>query len=354
MLAWKVKSQICLQELVASAQKDLQSVCKWVTELSLFSPNESLEDISTHNLIYLLVPFAISEVEGRIRATEIEERLPHLRESERNLFTFVSDLETYNIVPESERQLLGKRASSIADATKRRETKIKQYQKEKELRARIETIRKRRGARPSPSDESPNDFDLIASLLPTGLSSSSEQDDSETDDILREATLLLLRLTYAQSHAQLENISQELELLQNAPPFGPKISRGRVKISRGRESGLETRCDKEPLQPFTILPSSGSDRARLKSQVFQADHRLPTMSIDEYLEIEQQRGNIITGGGPASAAQPTSKEQLALDSEQDGTVFAEQKAEEKRQKDENWARFTDENPSGAGNTMNRG
>lgn len=54
----------------------------------------------------------------------------------------------------------------------------------------------------------------------------------------------------------------------------------------------------QPLRPFTILPSSaGGDRARFREQVFQADHRLPTMSIDEYLEIERQRGNILTGGG---------------------------------------------------------
>ena len=53
----------------------------------------------------------------------------------------------------------------------------------------------------------------------------------------------------------------------------------------------------QPLRPFTILPAGASDRARFQSQVFQADHRLPTMSIDQYLEIEQQRGNIITGGG---------------------------------------------------------
>jgi len=57
---------------------------------------------------------------------------------------------------------------------------------------------------------------------------------------------------------------------------------------------------------------------------------------------------------PQSAAQPTSKEQLALDAEQDGTSFGEEKAEEGRLKDENWARFTDENPRGAGNMMNRG
>lgn len=57
---------------------------------------------------------------------------------------------------------------------------------------------------------------------------------------------------------------------------------------------------------------------------------------------------------PASENQPTSKEQLAIDAEQDGTAFGEEKAEEKRLKDESWAQFTDSNPRGAGNTMNRG
>lgn len=38
----------------------------------------------------------------------------------------------------------------------------------------------------------------------------------------------------------------------------------------------------------------------------------------------------------------------------DGTAFGEDKTEEKRQKDENWAQYADANPRGAGNTMNRG
>lgn len=57
---------------------------------------------------------------------------------------------------------------------------------------------------------------------------------------------------------------------------------------------------------------------------------------------------------PASETAPTTSEQLALDAEMDGTLDGEEKSETKRLKDENWARFTDENPRGAGNTMNRG
>lgn len=57
---------------------------------------------------------------------------------------------------------------------------------------------------------------------------------------------------------------------------------------------------------------------------------------------------------PQSESQPTTSEQLALDSEMDGTAFGEEKAEQKRQKDENWARYTDTHAKGTGNTMNRG
>lgn len=57
---------------------------------------------------------------------------------------------------------------------------------------------------------------------------------------------------------------------------------------------------------------------------------------------------------PGSEDQLTTSEQLQLDSEMDGTRDAEEKEEQKRQKDEKWAQFTDANPRGAGNTMNRG
>ena len=57
---------------------------------------------------------------------------------------------------------------------------------------------------------------------------------------------------------------------------------------------------------------------------------------------------------PASQNAPTTSEQLEVDSEMDGTVGGELKAEEKRQKDEKWARYTDDHPRGVGNRMNRG
>lgn len=80
-------------------------------------------------------------------------------------------------------------------------------------------IRKERGQTLTSEDTS-TDFDLISSLLPSPSSTENEGEelDSEVDQILRETILLLLRLLYAQSNAQLQSMKQELELLRNAPP----------------------------------------------------------------------------------------------------------------------------------------
>ncbi|KAG1858045.1 TAP42-like protein [Suillus subalutaceus] len=360
------------QELIQSAVTDLKELDRRVAALSLFSSNEVLEDISTRNLVYLFARYVLAEVQNRMKTTDRDERMTVLKQTQVHLRLFIHDLDTYCLVPEVDRALYAQNASSMKDAAKRREVKIKQFKAEKDLRARIEAVRRRRKQMPI-GDLSQADFDLIRSLLPSTVtpqvSDDDDEDDSETDEILREAVLLLLRLNYAQAYSQLESMDQELELLRNAPPPprpGPASDDRKNQLkeqddmwkldtkSPVGESGPLLDSSGKPLRPFTILPAGASDRTRLQSQVFGPGHRLPTMSIDEYLKIEQERGNILTGGGPQSEEQPTSSEQLAMDSETDGTVFGDMKSEEKRQKDEQWAQFKDANPRGAGNTMNRG
>ncbi|KAJ6484108.1 hypothetical protein C8R45DRAFT_1148413 [Mycena sanguinolenta] len=261
------------QDLIESSLADLKSLSSRIVGLSLFSPNEILEDISTRDLIYLLVPAS-----GRY---------------------------TLKIPPKLNRDL-----------------KIKQYQPEKDLRARIETIRKRRGQR-AVDGATESDFDLISSLLlqkPEG-GAEEEEEDSESDDIL------------------------QLELLQNAPRMPPPSPSRPGNDRRGKERAAEG----DMWKLDAPSPRGGPDEA----QVFGPGHRLPTRSID-YLQIQQKHGNILTGGGPGSENALTSSEQLALDVEMDGSKDGAEKDEMKRLKDENWAQFTDENPRGAGNTMSRG
>ncbi|KAF7965492.1 hypothetical protein HWV62_43254 [Athelia sp. TMB] len=341
------------QELIRSALADLRNLSSRISALSLFSPNEALEDISTKDLVYLLVPFVAAELQGRLKAVERDVRMAHLGTAQRYLKSFLEMLEQYEVVPAIERELYELRSGNVKDPAKRRELKIKQYQKEKELRTRIEVIRKRRRQLPT-SDSGTNDFDLISSLLPSPSPTQvdfDDEDDSETDEILRETILLFLRLTYAQAHGQLESMNQELELLSSAPPPPPLTASAPAEDQRGKSREED---DMWKLDTPALSAAGSGPLLDPSGKVFGPGHRLPTMSIDEYLQIEQERGKFISGGGPQSEAEPTSSEQLAIDAEQDGTAFGEEKAEQKRQKDESWARYTDVNAKGAGNTMNRG
>ncbi|KAK2466766.1 hypothetical protein APHAL10511_001024 [Amanita phalloides] len=364
-----------IQEMIRSCLKDLKTLESRVAVLSLFSPNEHLEDIGTKDLVYLSVPYVLSEVLGRVRATDTLDRVQLLGQEQRLLRHFVSSIENYDIVSETDRALYQRKVTRDARPEQKREIKIMQYKKEKNLRAKLEAIRHRRGLRPATSDDR-NDFDLISMLLPSSSDSHSyeteEESGSDTEDALREATVVLLRILYFKAQNQLESLEQERELLRNAPPdmrseeeVGREQGRmadenlWRVDVPQSFDHGSDGKgplfdSSGKPLRPFTIISSEASNRARLQAQVFGPSHRLPTMTIDEYLEIERQRGNIISGGGHASQEAPTSTEKLALAAEMDGTRESEGKAEELRQKEENWAQFTEANPRGAGNTMNRG
>jgi hypothetical protein len=58
-----------MQELLTQSLNDLESLRHQISELSLFSPNEVFEDISTTDIVYLFVPYIFSEVQSRLRST---------------------------------------------------------------------------------------------------------------------------------------------------------------------------------------------------------------------------------------------------------------------------------------------
>ncbi|KIJ35691.1 hypothetical protein M422DRAFT_232756 [Sphaerobolus stellatus SS14] len=353
------------QELVVSSLANLKKVAQGVELAGVFSPNETLEDLSTAHLPFLLVDYVLAEMEGRMRTVDGPERMKSLTNSQRHLHAFLRRLRQYDVVPEEEKKAFSKKASEVRDPTARRELKIKQYKTEKEIRSRLEVIGERRGQTGDPNGFN-DDLELVASML-LATSADEQQRDDEDDETLRETYLLALRLMWVQAQTLLENMDLELELLRNAPPPAPQRPESEQdtdntwrldpSIPRGGPDGKGPLMDSSGriLRPFTILPGvASSERARFQGEVFRPDHRLPSMSIDEYLEEENRRGNIITGGGPDSLNKPTTSEQLQLDSEMDGMLQGELKEEEKRQKDETWAQYTDLHPKGEGNTMNTG
>jgi len=70
------------QELVQFALSDLQRINNGIESLSLFSPNESLDDLATGDIVYLLVPYVISEMLSRIAVADEDERQDIIRRSQ--------------------------------------------------------------------------------------------------------------------------------------------------------------------------------------------------------------------------------------------------------------------------------
>ena len=67
--------------------------------------------------------------------------------------------------------------------------------------------------------EPSSNLELIASVLPSpAQKADGDELDGDTEDVLRDAIVLLLRFVYAEAQSQLKSTSQEIELLRSAPP----------------------------------------------------------------------------------------------------------------------------------------
>lgn len=265
--------------------------------------------------------------------------------------------------------------------------------------------RKSGGQEEREEDDDDEDEDTSSTFV-SGLGGSStrrsgstgQASSIETPQSLRSYLLLLLRFHALMAYNNLSFVDDELGLLANVPASAQRDAaerqaREEAEADRRRRRGegdvddfrVETRFDAsapgplmddkgKPLRPFTITSGSNAsngngssaasfsnapfrdfnERQRMRDGVFQPSHRLPTMTIDEYLEEEQRRGNVITGGGAEGAAKPTPKEERASRAEMEGSRGAEEAEEEIRREAIEWDEFKESNKRGAGNTMNRG
>ena len=327
------------EENLRAAIATIEECCRLVDSLSLFSGNESEDDIASTDLQYFSIQYHLAELALKDSITDRRTVLKRARESYEN---FLSRLDAYGILSKSDQTLqehhLNNRNEfsllSSRDATSRRDTKIARYKQEMQIKAKLELLSQN------------------ASAL-------------ETDDsVLREMYRAEIDVHTHNTFHNLDLIAQEIQILSLAPPTprthpSPNPSDVDPRQSTSpRTSQRETYSDRldpshllrdgtagpilskegKPLQPFTLLGA----RQRLQDGVFRPDHRLPTMTIDEYLAEEKRRGGVIEGGG----------EQSGLEPEVDDDDFA--KADEETFKARQWDEFKEANPRGSGNTLNRG
>ncbi|KAK3707473.1 Type 2A phosphatase-associated protein 42 [Vermiconidia calcicola] len=328
------KSSTFQQNLLLAIQ--LYEQCLSIAHrISLFSPNESLEDISTADLQYLLLNYRIADLIIRVNSRE---RKASLQRAQKSYERYLRRLDDYDMLSKSDAALLEQyqdapitfSTASTSDPAARRETKIRRFKEEKVLKQKLEYMQKN----------------------PAML-----QNDDST---YRELQLTNIAYCTHQTFQSLESIGQELHILSLAPPSPPPDAMPREADIRERDRNAtkpySERLDSplsqlsagmrgpildkqgKPLRPFTLT----SKRQDMQNGVFRPDHSLPTMSIDEYLEEERKRGGMIDGGGPQSQVQPVVDE--------DDLEAADRETMKARE----WDEYVESNPKGSGNTLNRG
>ncbi|BFZ53505.1 Type 2A phosphatase-associated protein 42 [Savitreella phatthalungensis] len=312
------------------------------SKLSLFSSNETLDDLSTADLPYVLLKYHLGCL--LFQVADPAQRSETLAKAEKSFSAFLGLVDDYSLAhiedASTVRKYLKRTASADdqakLDASDQRQARIERFRREKALEESIAALQKK----------------------------SKVGGNNDDEENLRTLHLQSIRLAVSKALQEVEAISREQEILRMRPvDFQPRNSHGpsraereaqaeqatwRVDASRGKESLIDQ--SGRPLQPFVIAPSgSGSTRDRMRREVFRPDHSLPTMTIDEYLELERQRGGIISQADSTSRARSTAADSLG------GTAREDAREETERRKAIDWDNFTEHNPKGAGNTMmNRG
>ena len=352
----------------AASEKVLQmlsDVARTADALSVISPNDRLDEISTPALRMFLIPSLQADVQTRARIDPAEDRVTQRRKqvdaSIGAARTFFAMVRRHSALPDSVvtllRPYMTKDAQQPMAPADKRMFKIQVLKLEKAAQARLVAFRDAYRHRPTPP----------ADVFYDSLVESGADDDDDTEMVpvvsatlevppvahLRSYLMLLIVLHALRTANALESLLQEKELLQAPPmpeaPDAPTDTTWRLDpswTSPASDAPLLSESGR-PLRPFTIIPK----REQLKSEVFRPSHRLPTMSIDEYLEEETRRGRILPSTDKDA---PTPRAQRQVESEQDGTRTADEAEEAARQEAIYWDAYTESHRRGEGNTMNRG
>ncbi|OKL56279.1 hypothetical protein UA08_08462 [Talaromyces atroroseus] len=319
---------------VSAAVAKLEECQRLISQVSLFSSNEGLEDIATTDLQFLTVDYLLAELVQRLSSANRETVLRRaLGEYEK----YLTRLDDYNLLSARDRKLFEQYSenpskfslASKSDAANRREVKVARFREEKELKQKLEYFSQNQ-------DRLQSDDETTRQLYLAEISLYTHQTFQSLDMIVQELDMLSQMRSAPPTSAETLRDDPRRRDAANQNTYSERLDAPLSQLLRGGRSGPLLSKTGKPLQPFTLT----NRRTELQNGVFRPGHNLPTMSIDEYLEEERKRGGIIEGG---NNDMPQEIDEDDLD-----------KADEETMKARAWDEFKEANPRGSGNTLNRG
>ncbi|KAM5146395.1 LOW QUALITY PROTEIN: immunoglobulin-binding protein 1 [Mantella aurantiaca] len=302
-----------VQEKVKRGLAMLEQATRMVTQLDLFSCNEDLEEISSADLRFLLLPALLGSL--TLLQSELSKRLQHLEVARVYFLDFLKRCHGYKVsnftlpaqpeeTAQEDRSAPAHPAGAPPNLTAmavHRNAKIERYKQKRSVEERL------------------------AAMLEAVRSGSAEEEQ------IREFYLLQLQRWVCVALEEAESIEQELPMV-----------RAREMMKKGGEKSQPPRPTQPPLKPFILT------RDALQAKVFGAGYpSLPTMTVDDWYENHRSKG-ILPDQGVHS--KPTDEEQEAAERERK----EERDDPETLQRSRNWDDWKDTHQRGYGNRKNMG
>lgn len=308
----------------------LESLTRDVSTLGLFSDNESMEELPTSSLQFMLIPCYLGIAQHNLM-TEPLMREEQLKMAKVYYMDFLKRLYDYNVITfklpwkgeeqDDDVSDLGLKAIERKSGDELRQEKIVRFKQQKELQTAMDRFK---------------------------IEQERNPDDEST---LREFVIVQLRYWSLRALAELHSIEDELPILEHMK-----------KLYSGEVQSEHTKPRPPSQKPFIIA------RSQEQKKVFGIGYpAIPTMTVDEWFEGMASSGRWGQAGAPGQTPQyahrghnhgedeecsekhPTTEADLS-DSDKEDEVDPEML----RQKQMRWDEYKDTHRRGWGNMHNKG
>ncbi|KAL4448055.1 hypothetical protein ABPG75_005274 [Micractinium tetrahymenae] len=339
------------QRLAAEAAACLRAAAAAADALALFSANEDRDDLATADIKYLLIPFYQAEVATHTHAEDPAVRLAALEAAGEHYRAFLHRCRQYDLLSPPAAALAegvlerGEGSSSGSgsrqlDPAALRQSKIEKFKRQKAIKTRIQELEQRQQrlaatAGGGGGGEVEAEAEGASGFAGFGGAGAGTADDAE--EVERELWLLQADMAALQAAERCSTLQQEVDILRHAAAM-PADERQRQREQRAAAG-----------PPADLMRQLGAvaaanRRQQLADGVFRPSHVLPTMSVEEFGELEYKR--MLEQQTREAEAKERAERRQAERS-------ADDLEEEELQKARAWDDFKDDNPRGWGNSKLR-
>lgn len=220
--------------------KQLEKVTNLINTIQLFSTNESLDEVTSVDIKYLLTPALLAFLsEKSLR----QDRIHCLEAAQVYYKDFLKRLQDYGIIPsrrddDEDEEVEGvRREPDLRDVARNRQDKIERYRRKKEMDSQIQSLK----------------------------------NHGQEEELIRKYHVLLLKKWAETAIEELDSLKMEVNLLKSAGKSEPV----RRKDQKPRE----------PFKPFIIT------RNEIEKKVFGLGYpSVPTMTVDEFVDQKEKDG----------------------------------------------------------------